>query len=156
MTAMAFILLGLALLVLECVIPGGILGVIGYVVLMYGIYDISGGGIDGVLWMVGISLLVFLLGLWVINFFPNSWMGRKLTLKKRSDSADGYVSNDTQNKLVGLRGTAHSTLRPAGIASINGQFVDVVTEGEFVELGTPIVVSKVIGGRTIVRPLAED
>ena len=35
MTAMAFILLGLALLVLECVIPGGILGVIGYVVLMY-------------------------------------------------------------------------------------------------------------------------
>ena len=87
MTAMAFILLGLALLVLECVIPGGILGVIGYVVIMYGIYDISGGGIDGVLWMVVISLLVFLLGLWVINFFPNSWMGRKLTLKKRSDSA---------------------------------------------------------------------
>lgn len=153
MSGFAFILLGLLLLVLECVLPGGLLGVIGYVILMYGLYDVTGGGQIGLLWMLGVSLVLAILVLWLINRFPHSWLGRRLTLRKQSKTAEGYVSNDVKVDLVGAQGVAHSTLRPAGVASINGEFVDVVSEGEFIASGTPIVVSKVVGGRTIVKPL---
>lgn len=74
------------------------------------------------------------------------------TLGQRSTTQQGYVSNDVQTDLEGKIGVAQSTLRPAGVARIDDQFVDVVTEGDFIEAGTPIVVVRVVGGRNIVRP----
>ena len=38
-----------------------------------------------------------------------------------------------------------------GIAKIDGNLVDVVTEGDFIDAGSPIVVLRVVGGRNIVR-----
>ena len=75
----------------------------------------------------------------------------------RQDSAielipsENYVSNDVLEDLAGKEGVAHTTLRPAGIAKINGNLVDVVTEGDFIDAGSPIVVLRVVGGRNIVR-----
>ena len=57
----------------------------------------------------------------------------------------------TAEDLAGKEGVAHTTLRPAGIAKINGNLVDVVTEGDFIDAGSPIVVLRVVGGRNIVR-----
>ena len=42
--------------------------------------------------------------------------------------------------LVGLRGRALSNLRPGGIADINGERVDVVTQGDYIRAGEPIIV----------------
>jgi membrane-bound serine protease (ClpP class) len=50
-------------------------------------------------------------------------------------------------------GTAASYLRPAGIASIDGQRVDVLTEGEFIAAGTAIRVVRVEGARVFVEPV---
>lgn len=47
---------------------------------------------------------------------------------------------DEQPSLVGLRGTVLSDLRPGGIATIQGQRVDVVTEGGYIAAGEAIVV----------------
>ena len=44
-------------------------------------------------------------------------------------------------------------LRPAGIASIDGRRVDVLTEGEFIAQGTPIRVVRVEGARIFVEPV---
>ena len=49
-------------------------------------------------------------------------------------------------------GTAVSPLRPAGIANIDGTRVDVVSDGSFLDPGTPIVVTEVEGNRIVVRP----
>ncbi len=51
---------------------------------------------------------------------------------------------------VGDEGVALSFLRPSGKAEINEARVDVVTEAEYIEQGTPIVVSEVQGNRIIV------
>jgi membrane-bound serine protease (ClpP class) len=51
---------------------------------------------------------------------------------------------------VGKEGTAVSTLRPAGIALINNQRVDVVSEGGYIEQGTSIRVLEINGPRVIV------
>jgi membrane-bound serine protease (ClpP class) len=50
-----------------------------------------------------------------------------------------------------MRGTAASTLRPAGIAHLDGERVDVVSDGELIEAGEPIEVIRVDGNRIVVR-----
>jgi len=64
-------------------------------------------------------------------------------------TADGPVH-------VGDRGVAESPLRPAGKAVFDNEFVDVVTEGAFVEPGRPVRVVKVQGNRVVVRAVASD
>ena len=63
-----------------------------------------------------------------------------------------YVANADRSDLRGHAGTAASYLRPAGIATIDGRRVDVLTEGEFIAAGTPIRVVRVEGARVFVEP----
>ena len=44
-----------------------------------------------------------------------------------------------------------SCLRPSGIADVDGERVDVVSDGEFIERGTQIIVTRVEGNRIVVR-----
>ncbi len=54
-------------------------------------------------------------------------------------------------ELLNGTGTALTQLRPSGIADINGQRVDVVTEGDLIERGAQIKVVAVEGARIVVR-----
>lgn len=51
---------------------------------------------------------------------------------------------------VGRVGTAATVLRPTGAMELDGERVDVVTEGAFVEAGTPVRVLYVQGARVVV------
>jgi membrane-bound serine protease (ClpP class) len=62
-----------------------------------------------------------------------------------------YVTADDHRALIGRDGWATSYLRPAGVASIGGVRVDVLTEGDFVAAGTAVVVTRVEGARVFVR-----
>jgi len=57
--------------------------------------------------------------------------------------------------LVGRTGTAATVLRPTGAMEIDGQRIDVVTEGEFVEAGTAVRVLYVQGNRVVVAAADE-
>ncbi|MDM8540722.1 NfeD family protein [Desulfococcaceae bacterium HSG9] len=59
-------------------------------------------------------------------------------------------SKEVQDVQVGDNGVALSFLRPSGKAEINGARSDVVTEAEFIEKGTPIIVSAIDGNRIII------
>ena len=65
-----------------------------------------------------------------------------------------YVASSDYRELRGCIGTAASYLRPAGIASIGGRRIDVLTEGEFIAQGTPIRVVRVEGARIFVEPVS--
>lgn len=54
---------------------------------------------------------------------------------------------------VGEVGTAGSVLRPSGKGVFGDKFIDVVSDGGFIEHGTPIEVVRVAGQRVIVRPV---
>jgi membrane-bound serine protease (ClpP class) len=54
---------------------------------------------------------------------------------------------------LGKSGHATSVLRPAGIAEIDGERVDVVSDGGLIEPGTPVHVTRVDGNRIVVREL---
>jgi membrane-bound serine protease (ClpP class) len=65
-----------------------------------------------------------------------------------------YVASAARRELLGRTGIASSYLRPAGVATIDGQRIDVLTEGEFVTAGTEIRVTRVEGARIFVRPVS--
>lgn len=58
---------------------------------------------------------------------------------------------DQDPQLLGQTGTAQSMLRPSGKAVIDGQYLDVVSEGPFIESGASIEVVEVVGNRIVVR-----
>jgi membrane-bound serine protease (ClpP class) len=61
-----------------------------------------------------------------------------------------YVASGSRRELLGRTGIAASYLRPAGVATVGGQRIDVLTEGEFVAAGTAIRVIRVEGARIFV------
>ena len=152
---------GIALLVVEVFItPGfGLTGALGIVALLSGLsLSLVGAGAtwEFILKAVGrvvFSLLAALIAsLIMLRFLPRMPFGRRLILETGLPAQQGYASAPESDKIwLGKGGTAISPLRPAGIAEIDGERVDVVSDGEFLEPGVPIVVTRVDGNRIVVR-----
>jgi membrane-bound serine protease (ClpP class) len=90
------------------------------------------------------------------RFLPRSRLGKALVLERAITETAGAAEAQAgavqaQQLLVGATGQAETSLRPAGKASVGGRRLDVVTDGDFVEAGTPIVVVSVADGRIVVR-----
>ena len=156
--------LGMILLAVEVfVIPGfTVAGVSGIVVLVAGLgMTLVGAGatmnaIMGALGRVAFSILLALAGaLALVRMLPRLPFGRRLVLETGMQADLGYVSAPARDRQwLGRTGTALSPLRPAGIAEIDAARVDVVSDGGFIEAGTPILVTRVDGNRIVIRPSA--
>jgi membrane-bound serine protease (ClpP class) len=150
------------------------LAVVGFLGILWELHVVPGHGLPGILG--GIALLASILLAFgfpfffvaietfstsliltaicfalLIRLFPqNLWM-RKLALVEAQ--GPDYVTSADYTSLRGMTGVAASFLRPAGVAQIDGKRVDVLTEGEFIEAGTPIRVTRVEGARIFVEPV---
>jgi membrane-bound serine protease (ClpP class) len=152
MTVIAvLIVVGLVLLFLETILPGLIAGFLGLSALIGAIiyaYMELGIRAGNTTLFVVLALLMAGTILW-IKFFPESSVARMFV----STGQIGTLGVD-KPELLDQVGAALTPLRPAGTALINGKRVDVVTEGGFVEKGTPVRVVSVEGLRVVVRPEA--
>ncbi|MEX2262939.1 MAG: NfeD family protein [Bryobacteraceae bacterium] len=155
--------IGVLLLALEVfVLPGTTLaGIAGGVALMAGLgMTLVGAGatasvIISALGQVALSLLLAMAGAFaLLRVLPRLPFGRRLVLATGMQAGLGYVSApESDRQWLGRTGTALSPMRPAGIAEIDGARVDVVSDGGFIDAGTPIVVTRVDGNRIVIRPL---
>ena len=68
------------------------------------------------------------------------------------DSTTAGIGHDPT--LVGCRGPATSTLRPAGKALLRGEYIDVVSDGPYITEGAEIEVVSVTGNRVVVRSVS--
>ncbi len=91
--------------------------------------------------------------LWFFLVFPKTSMGRQFVLETDSSAAEGFVAVEDMQKYEGRQGVTLTMLRPSGIARIDGERLDVITDGEFVEKGVTIKVVKTGAGRIIVAPV---
>jgi len=142
------LIVGAILLFLETLLPGMIAGIIGFLCLMaavmLGYRDF--GYQTGSLTLAGV-LVGLVIGTWCwLKFFPESRLGKRFI----SQSSSGELGVEKPELLNGT-GVALTQLRPSGTASINGQRVDVVTEGGLIERGTAVKVVTVEGARIVVR-----
>jgi hypothetical protein len=61
------------------------------------------------------------------------------------------LRNESLNTLIGRRGRALTPLRPAGSVEFGGRRVDGLSEGDFIEAGTPVTGIRVRGRYLLVR-----
>lgn len=159
--------LGVALILAEVfVLPGfGIAGIAGVLLTCVGLflgihtlvvehgnfsdlmgYTISAGGTA--VGATGIGVLFF----WALPRLPGF---RSMLPKDARPGELRGVALDPLHHLTGQPGIAKTPLRPAGkIALENGQVIDVVTRGEFIDAGTQVYVTKVEGPSVVVAKLA--
>jgi membrane-bound serine protease (ClpP class) len=151
-------LAGLALLFCELFIPGGILGIFGLLSIGGSIFlafrdysDMAWAVLAGELLILGVGVVV------ALRVFPHTPIARKLTLRREFDANEGFTSASSGlEDLAGKEGVAITTLRPAGIALIDGRRMNVVTDGEFIEKDSPLTVVEVEGSRIVVRPVEKE
>ena len=143
----ALLIVGVVLLIAEIFLPGLIAGIMGFCCLVGAIavaymdFGIKTG--NGVLLGV-LGALVVGTALW-LRFFPNSPMARPFISTRTIRGTTDF------QELLNQSGVAHTNLRPAGTAIIDGRRVDVVTEGPMVAKGAEVKVVQVEGTRVVVR-----
>src|SRR2546430_501472 len=134
-TVVTLILAGAALLLLETVLPGMIAGIIGCGCLVAGVavayLNFDARTANFVLLAVVVGLAAGAL-CW-FRFFPDSRFA-KLFISQRTVGDIGTEKPE----LLGQTGTALTSLRPSGTAVIDGKRIHVVTEGPFIERGSPL------------------
>lgn len=153
--APALFAFSILLILLEIfVIPGfGFAGIIGV-----------GGLIGSILWSYGVSN--FNEGLWVVSLALVGFLGATGFLLKnlkylrpKSDSIllSGQLTPEKSERyehlstLIGKKGKTLTVLRPSGTITINGERVDAVSLGEFIDAGKSVSVVQVEGSKVLVE-----
>ena len=166
---MLLFMLGVMLLAVEIfLLPGfGIAGITGILLMLMGTtlafqdfvvpqtpyhYEELRGNLLKIFSSMTVSLLVIAL---MVRYLPGIPLFGRLVLSASEEAELGFgttLAIPTVG-LVGRRGYALSTLRPSGRAEFNGEVLDVVTQGEFVEGGQKVEIVEVRGNRVVVRPV---
>ena len=159
------LLLGLGLLALAAevfIIPGfGVAGIVGLaaivtsmVLAMMGGYPTS-ADVAQALAVLGASLFISAAVIYAwLRHLPNSGRFSGLLLKGAGHRDAGFTTAPARPELVGRDGTAITDLRPSGTARIGEERIDVVTEGEYVALGSRVQVVRSDGYRHVVRKVS--
>lgn len=146
--AIVLFVVGLVFIALEMFVPGGIVGTIGFISCVAAIYfafrvDVWAGA-GGIVIVVLLTPTMIYFGL------------KRASLKTTLDKGNGAVSPPSELALLlGKKGVARSALRPAGMATIDGERVNVVTRGDLISQGTPVRVIEVEGTRVVVKAVEE-
>ncbi|MCP3941769.1 MAG: serine protease [Desulfobacteraceae bacterium] len=143
--------LGMLVIMAEIFIPSlGLLTVLALGLLFYSLFLVftTISTFTGMVF-IGIDILAIpilvILGLKLLAASP-------LALKNKLSSGDGVVSQKLNSKdYINKQGRSVTNLRPAGIAMIEGKRLDVVTDGEYIEADTPVIVTGVTGNQIIVE-----
>ena len=139
------------LLVLELIVPGGIVGTLGVLFLLGSLYMFLGATIQALFITAGVGLVLALLAVVMLRLLPSLAQWNPVTLQYRGSRRKGYQSIDERKDLLGKSGVVTMVLRPVGVVCINDEYVNVVTEGAFYEVGTAVEVVEVKGTRIVVR-----
>ena len=93
---------------------------------------------------VGALLIVIGLGTLTLKYF---------VLRTELGSDEGYNSaaKEDYSEYLGQTGVALTVLRPAGTAMIENKRLDVVSDGDFIEVDVPIQVVNVEGSKIMVE-----
>lgn len=152
--ALSLIIVGIILIILEIfIIPGfGIAGIPGILMLLGGVFLAADNFAEGVIYLLITLLTAGLLSFILYKTGRLRKLWRKISLGEKQNNTDGYVAPKQEYvHYLGKTGTALTLLRPAGSAVIEGERVDVVTDGSFIAQDSRIIVIAVEGTRIIVR-----
>ncbi len=92
-------------------------------------------------------------GYFIFKYLPKTSLWSKLSLEKAFDSDKGFTSAETHSELVGKIGVAASPIRPAGTMLLDNRRIDVISEGDFIDRDSEIIITAVQGAKVTVKPV---
>lgn len=139
--------LGWGLLAIEVLVPGGVVGILGGLVLAWACW----AAFDlGPMWGMGAVAASIAATAGTLALLSRSRVAARLILDDPSP-AGWHAAPQELADLLGRRGVTATTLRPAGTVVLGDARVDVVTAaGEFIGRGVPVEVVAVEGVRVVV------
>lgn len=147
------LVVGLLLLTLEIVaLPGGIAGIIGFVMIALGVWQsylwlgMTGGTI-----VLGCCVAICIL---LLALFLKSKTWKHFSLDEESNSTVNQI--DDPKIAVGTRGSTIARLAPTGKALIDGQLMEVHAINKFIDPDRPIEVVAIEGYRIDVREVEDN
>ncbi len=149
-------ILGISFIVAEFFLPGGIAGVIGSLAVIGSIIMAGANPLYmavSVLIAIGIAIIGMVI---IMKFFGKKlYLLNKMVLLDATDTDSGYVSNVNRIELLGRTAKTSTPLRPAGAIELDGERIDVVSEGIYIDRGKDVTIVKVEGSRIVVRESVE-
>lgn len=146
------LIVGIILIVAEFFLPGGISGIIGFGAIVLSLL-LAGANVTYMAYSILTALLVAVIGMVILmKFFGKKMtMLNKMVLKDATDTESGYVSNINRLELLGKEALTSTPLRPAGAIMLDGERIDVVSEGGYIDARKTVIIIKVEGSRIVVR-----
>ena len=156
MSALSVIIfiVGVILLIVEMCTPGfGVAGGLGLVCLVVDIFITAKTFTQGLIMTGIVAVIVVILAVVSIVLVSKGKMPASLMLKDATDKASGYTGGADKSAYLGKTGKTITELRPAGAAELDGERLDVVSQGGFVEAGVDVEVIEVSGNRIVVKAI---
>ena len=152
-TVVLLLALGVVLLVLEVVVPGGVLGVLGGLAMLGGCavafhhFGAAGGGLTA---LIALGTLGFAL---YVEFFllPRTRIGRRFFLQQASDGRSQPPKADAT--IVGRTADTVTTLAPTGYVMLDGRRYEARSQSGLIARGATVRVVGVDSFHLIVSQL---
>jgi len=171
MGELVLFVLGVVLLLVEIfLIPGfGIVGASGIMLMILSLvmamvehypgvpfYRLPEVQIGHAMRTAGMALVgTFLSGLLLARFLPKIPVFHRLMLETEETTDAGFTAAAPQDDLLGARGVADTQLRPAGMGVFGDRRLNVVSRGDFIDRGIPIVIAEIHGNRIVVEKVED-
>lgn len=144
---------GMVLIFLDLLfLATGAAAVAGLIAMAAALYFLFGAGLDA-MYILAVSILLSAAGMcFLARHLSENRLWKKISLSMSLTTQKGYVSSvENLQKWEGKKGIARSVLRPAGKVEIEGIILDAVTQGDFIDPGTRVIVVKSESNRVVVK-----
>lgn len=154
MEAILILVLGIGLIIAEFFVASGFLALLGIGAIITSLF-MAGYDFGHMSMSIAIAFIVAIIA--AIILFRSIGMERGLfrhiVLRERTMTEQGYISTEAREDLLNEIGQAVTALRPSGTAEVNGERLDVISEGNFIQSGEKIQIVHIEGGKIVVRQL---
>jgi membrane-bound ClpP family serine protease len=137
-----FFSIGLFLLAIEVLIPGGILGGIGAILLFTGcvLSFVILGTTEGLI-AIGVTLIAGTLVFYIqFKILPNTRIGKRFFLKREISATSSPLKENTQD-LIGKTATSVTLLSPSGYVMVDGKSYEAVSQSGQIPKNTELLIT---------------
>ena len=146
-------LVGIILLFIEIFIPGfGIPGIGGIISIIISIFMASDNVTTAIVSLLIAFICTIIAFILLLKYAPRNKYFDSIILKTQIKGDEEEKTNEKE-KYLNKEGIAISMLRPVGKIDIDGDILEVISEGVFIEKGSRVVVTNINDNKIIVKKI---
>lgn len=150
--AIIVFLFGILMLMVEIFVPGfGVFGIAGILGIFGSIIMASSSAYQALISILIALIVSSIIIALIIKYLPKRNLSKTLFLGTNLTKESGFVSSKEVVAYIGMTAKTLTFLRPSGKIEIDGQMLDAISEGRYIEKDKIVVVLSVEGSRIIVK-----